>query len=227
MNLAIEYLLRNDELHNIVKLPYSVFVSKLVNGDKIVITLHQKRKDTNVLMVKHWYILHCRQEQKIPPFQEFEIKREDMFVSPHVILPKCELMWYKEEPYPQCSRQFADYPHSERQEMEYRELLSRFLNSTKHQAYKNEWLWAAFIKVYLANVTSYGLLFSGGQDRIKVLKSLAPELTNNWMIWKKYFLDYSMEVGDVAGELMFQKEYAKQLSHTQDVILLNNPKLFV
>lgn len=226
MNLAIEYLLRKDELKHIVKFPYSMFVSKLINGDKIVVTIHQKPSDVNVLLVKHWYILHCKKEQRIPPFQEFEIKKDDMFFSQQVILPKCEPMWYQEEPYPQCNRQFADFPHSEQQELEYREVLSNFLNSNRHKMSRNEWLWQAFIKVYLANVTTYNLLF-GGYDRAKILKSFAPELTNTWLLWKKYLLDYSMEVGDVAGELLFQKEYVKQVKQTRDVVLLNTPRLAI
>lgn len=224
MNLAIEYLLRRDELKRIIKFPYSIFVSKLTNGDKIVVTIHQKPKESNLLLVKHWYVLRCRSEQRIPPFQEFEIRAEDMFASQQVVIPKCELMWYQEEPYPQCNRQYADYPHSERQELEYRETLSNFLNSNKHKVSRNEWLWQAFIKVYLSNVTTYSLLF-GGDDRIRILKSFAPELTNTWLLWKKYLLDYSMEVGDVAGELLFQKEYARQVQQTKDIVLLNTPHL--
>lgn len=223
MNLAIEYLLRHDELKNMIKFPYSVFISQLSNGDKIVITIHQK-KSRNKLIVKHWHVLKCSADQRVPPFSEFEVEQEEMFTSTHTVIPRCELLWYQEEPYPPSVRQYADFPHSEQQQEEYRALLSNFLNSARHKRLRDEWLWQAFMRVYLSDSISYALTFSSG-DRIKALRLHAPELINNWMIWKKYLLDYSMQVGDVAGELMLQKAYLKQMKATKDLVLINSPKL--
>jgi hypothetical protein len=203
MNLAIDYMIRTQEFRHMVKLPYCVFLNGNGHSIKMVMTVATSFVPEK-LVVKHWLLEECRPANMVPPFIEFEIPQSEMYSSERVIVSGYDPLWYSEEPTVAGKVQRPDPPHAELDEREYQSTVDNFLNSQKHKSAREDWLWQAFAKSYA--LTDY--VFVPWSNYAELLKRVAPSLQQNWMAWKKYLLNYSLSIGDVAGELFFHGEYA-------------------
>ncbi len=203
MNLAIEYLLRSGELKHSLKYPYSLFLVHSDNQAKKVITIHAKC--SGKLVVKHWRIQECQETQPSPPFDEFIVDEKDLFqIGGRVVLSGHDLLWYREEPYRAGIQQQSDSPQADQQAEDYKNTLMQFVNSKKHQKARENWLWDRFIATY--NIR----LPTEQPDRLSALKQHCPKYKWHWQLWRRYLLDFSTRPEEIAGELLFQKEYVEQ-----------------
>lgn len=207
MNLAIDYMLRSGELLRSATFPVSLFVTRAESEVKTVITISESLGGKKVF-VKHWLIGQCGMDDPVPPFQEHEIDRASICSSDKVILPKHDLLQYRPGLFKAGRKQHNDEPRASADEQEYRESFDFLFNSRKHRKVRGMWLWNAFVKNYNLYDTKHPYITPEGFSL--VLKKTAPHLCDNWKMWKKYMLDHAEAPGEVAGELLFSREYERQ-----------------
>lgn len=203
--------MRSNELRHQLKFPYSIFIES--KREKKIITIHEK--NSNKLIIKHWKLKNCKIDQRLPPFDEFEIVKEEVFISSFVIIPGFDLLWYKEQSY-NSTKFRAEIPFISSTEKEYKECLENFLNSKRHKEMRDNWLWDSFTTTYSIEKGPFYFLTA---DHLNTLRRHHPKFSYTWTLWKKYLLDFSMETGQIAGELLFQKEYLKKAKKEGKIIL--------
>jgi hypothetical protein len=204
MNLALEYYIRTGEFKHMLEFPYSMFLTCYGSNDKLVITIHSCFNSNNVA-VKHWKVSDCRPELVLPPFREYEVSRHDLFTSDKTVVPHHSPLWYRADPFRAGRKQNTDPPYAECDEKEYNEACTMMLNTRKHQLARTEWLWRAFLNAY--NIELKGFISTSSDTQHSILRQHAPQYAHHWNLWSKYLLNFSTKVGQVAGELLFHKEY--------------------
>lgn len=205
MNLAIDYLLRSGELQSNLKFPYSLFVTSADGADKKVVTIYNGFQDGH-LVVKHWHLSGC-DNVAVPPFTEHQIAVEDLFVSEATVLPGYDPLWYAADPFETGGSQRSDEPMASHDEEEYNTAFSRIYNSKKHVKARGVWFRDLFAELHGVSMTRYRTV--SPDAFLAVLKNDAPHLTHRWTMWRKYMLDFSMEPGEVAGELLLHDQYRR------------------
>lgn len=204
MNLALEYLLRNKRIHDLLILPCSLFLNFKDNDNKLIITITTPYGVEGVV-IKQWKMWLAEPTDKLPPFDEYVINRNDIFTSPNVKLDNCYLMDYAEEPFQTGGRQNSDNPEAAVQERQYRECLDNFYNTLAHRQKRQNWLWEAFEPIYLPDDLKLP------HDHTEMGLRLQRELVNfyskpiwkTWQYWCKHLL-YSPKY---AAELLFSADY--------------------
>lgn len=197
MNLAIEYLIRDKRSHSLLSLPCSLFVTS--GNRKLVITIHTYYGESDYVMVKHWRIWQATKDDKLPPFSEYKVKKDEIFTSTYVIVRDCAIMAYAEEPYPAGNKQYADYPHCVTQDIEYQDYINKYCNTDEHKIRRLEWLWEAFESIYVTD----DLRVMYGDER-EVVQMYAKTVWYTWQYWKRHLLDFH---GYAATELIFRRLY--------------------
>lgn len=203
MNLAIEYILRNNKICNLLSTPCSLFVEN--NDKKMVITLGNTYGKSDII-VKHWLLYEATCDMKLPSFNEYSIKKEDIFTSDKVIVPGYELLVYQEEPFPESKRQFSEFPFDLQQQEEYEQYHRRFFNSRKNSKMRLNWLWSIFETIYLTEEFQLKHGFQTPNGVIIQREIVEVYDKKNWYIWKtwqKYMLNFT----GVATELIFKNFY--------------------
>jgi len=208
MNLALEYMIRTGEFQFMLDFPYSVFLNNYDNDHKLVMTIYESFRSGR-LAVKHWLVSHCTPDFSVPQFLEYEIDRDELFVSDRTVLPGHYPLWYREEPFEAGRKQHTDMPHAAEDEKSYKDTLDNFLNSKRHRLARIDWLWKLFSSVYNVEMKGY-VSTRNATHYMALLKQFYPSLAPNWVRWRRYMLDFSNQVGQVAGELLFHSSYAKQ-----------------
>jgi hypothetical protein len=204
MNLAIEYMIRSGEIHSNVKFPISVFINNQDAAEKRVVTVSEAFNQSS-LAVKQWFVTKCNAEEMVPPFEWFEISRDDLFTSEHAVVPGFSLHEYAADPFRTGRKQHADEPLASADEDEYNSKFDFLLNSKRHQSSRANWLWAVFKQAY--NFDHRGHAPVQADACSQILKNEAPHLFKKWALWRKYMLDFSTGPGEVSGELMFHNDY--------------------
>jgi hypothetical protein len=203
MNLGIEYLIRSGELKEIVQLPYSIFLNEAETKTPLVITIHGKK---DYLLVKHWLLDKCKEENCVPPFVEYKVHPSELFTSDKIIVPNYDILWYKERSFIAGGKQNTDGILAEKDETEYNNCLSNMLNSSLHKQARAKWIFSYFVLTYHTK----HLFYFCDDDISFLIKRFFPERQRQWYLWHRYLLNYSNEVGQVASELLFHKEYAEK-----------------
>jgi hypothetical protein len=128
--------------------------------------------------------------------------------EPAVIVPGCRLMPHNLEPIPASYNQIFRPMMAEF----YNYYYQNYLESHAHSQAKNRWLWNAFIKVYLpdlSNISNYILMFKTAEeiasDQQKAVEKYHQEVWQYWLKWCKY-----MMYPGIPGELVFASDYRNQ-----------------
>ncbi len=208
MNLAIEYMIRSKELYCNVKFPFSVFIENPQTTEKRVITVCESFNEKK-LVVRQWFIDNCVISDMVPSFSDYEINRDELRDSKHIIIPKFRLLKYFHHSFDTGKKQNSSGLMASIDELKYNSGFESLLNSKKHQSAKATWLWNSFKKVYEFQSKNNTNIFYDDKNEIyaRILKNQFPHLLNNWIMWRKYMLDLSNDPGSVAGELFFHEEY--------------------
>lgn len=207
MNLAIEYILRNKKIHTMLSIPCSLFLTTNTD-DKFIVTLNNYWGSSEIIIVKHWKLWETKPEDRLPPFVEMKINREDVFTSPMTVIENCKIMDYFEQPYETGGRQHTDYPLGYEEARLYQDSLDNLYQSNLHKEKKTNWLWAEFDRIYIPMDLrlQYGDDPNGGQQlQREIVQFYSRPLWHKWLMWKKYLLDFS----GTSAELVFRKEYIK------------------
>jgi hypothetical protein len=205
MNLAIEYLLRNKKIHTMLSVPCSLFLTTDTDN-KFVVTISNCWGNSDLLIVKHWRIWETKPEDKLPPFIEVKINKEEVFTSPMTIIENCKILDYQEQPFEAGGRQHTDYPLGYEESRQYQESLDNFYQSTLHKERKANWLWEEFDKIYIPIdlKLQYGTDPNGGQQlQREIIQFYSKPLWHKWLLWKKYLLEFP----GTSAELVFRREY--------------------
>lgn len=208
MNPAIEYILRNKRAHNLLSLPCSLFLVT-ASGHKIVVTINNFYGDDKYVVVKHWKTWLTKPEDRLPPFSEFKVPREELFCSPYTILDTCSIMPYNEDPFPCGGKQYADDPQGSMQVQEYESYMTSQYNTVSHQERRLNWLWEAFENIYIQEDLrfKYGHGHSNGMElQREIVQFYSRPIWYTWQYWKKHLLDFKVSA---AAELVFRRDYVK------------------
>ena len=202
MNPAFEYILRNDILKELLPIPCSLFLFHNYDLKCMVMTISEEFKANNCYSVKHWHLNRCNSEIALPPISEFHVQKSKIFTDEAVILPSYNLIKY----------QIDEIPHHENSHREpmSSELYSLYflntLKGSKHQIFRNTWLWNQFIKIYIPNFNqnAYNSKYNTHKDQIKIVSEIYKREWKIWQVWKKFMMLNS-------AELFFFKHYSKKL----------------
>lgn len=203
MNLAIEYVLRSGEIKQNLRVPFSLFLKRHNSNDKLVVTVHRAFDDS--LAIKHWLISECTIDIPVPQFLEYASPAEDLFSSPHIVVPCHSPVWYLEDPF-EVVYQHSDEPHASADAAIYNSHIDQCLNSRKHRLSRIAWLWSVFGKTYQVRESGF-VSFDHTRHHIRFLKKHHPKLVSHWIRWRRYMLDFDQDESNVAAELAYQQEY--------------------
>jgi len=205
MNLAIEYILRNKRVQNMLTLPCALYLTTAENR-KLIVGMQNTYVSSMHLTVKHWRMWEATDKDKLPPFTEYRVNREDVFKPGPIVIAGCKILDYCESPYQSGIKQVADYPLSLSQQSDYYETLNNFYDSVSHQKNKLNWLWQAFQSIHIPE----HLRYEHGHDDIdglnlqrEIVQYSSKPIWNTWLYWRKHLLDFS----GVSPELVFRREY--------------------
>jgi hypothetical protein len=214
MVLALEYVIRTGALRFCLDFPTSIFIEHRRYNDKIVITITKKPNDK--YSVKHWFVSRCK-GQYLPSFVEFEA--EDLFNDDRVVLDNYYILRFAPNPYLYGRKQYSDTVYGMVQEGEYKNYINTFYHPENHVKRRMNWLWEAFADANKDSMKSYDNPYTYpyfGYSNVsefletqrKKVQEKSKQLWANWNLWMKYMiLDFP---GQVAPELVFQKEYAEK-----------------
>jgi hypothetical protein len=207
MILATEYLLRNNRLQNLLKLPCSIFLTNKEDGSKLILSIHKIYGDLGNVIIRHWNLCEDNVNFDLPPNVEFKIKKEEIFTSKNVVMKDYEILEYKEEPYETGGRQFAESPQALFQENEYVSCLDSFYNNRSHQKNKTNWLWVAFERKHvLDNVKSHYNHDNQCEKDLQrdIVQYFSRVVWKSWLHWRKHLLDFP---SPISPELIFKNYY--------------------
>jgi hypothetical protein len=206
MYLATEYLIRSGIAKRMLRIPCSLFLTDLVGGEKKVITISHGYRLSDRLVVKHWLVGLCRDEQVIPSLQEYLVRHESIFDDPHVILERHRLLKYKEEPVPSHLNSFNHPMLAET----YNHFADQFFDSAGHRLRRENWLWDEFVRIYFPqliklcySIFQYRHKDDAAADQRNIVRQHYQERWLYWLKWRKYLLDFE----GPPAELVFCREY--------------------
>ena len=207
MNLAIEYLIRKNLIKNWLNIPCSLFLFNKEIGRRLVITISEEFKKSDYYSVKYWHIDDCSKEQSLPPMNESQILKSELFTSPAIIMHDYSLLQYKEE---YISSFHNSFNHPMSHEL-YVHFYEQIINGRLNDKTRMNWLWKQFIRVYSINLYSREYYISSvycsendlaNEQRNIVYKNMKKEW-QCWELWQKYLLLSP-------GEIFFYKEFSEQ-----------------
>lgn len=203
MNLAIEYLQRSGDIQNFLRLPCSLFLENL-QEERIVVCIAEI--DQSKVCITRWYLHESR--DGIPSRKKDTISRDSVFRSHQIIIPGFEPLKYQEQPLP-TDRNRYNRPMDE---SVYDHTIKRYLNSSRHRQFRENWLWKEFcgvnqLRTYYnllkerAERDMYGIVAIGEQRKVK---EKFPEMWDRWQEWKRSLLIEN----EVSSELIFSSFFA-------------------
>ncbi len=195
MNPAIEYVLRDDKIRNMLSLPSSIFINK-DDGNKLIITIHASN-GYEFIKVNHWKLWEI--ENKFPVNDEFTVDIEDLFTSPSICLKNCTLLEYEEDPYESGKAQSTDMITGMQQQSEYEKPFLNFFNSMKHRKNRFKWLWNAFESHLPEDIMNHLL----AEDKEMLRELIKCNYRGWWFSWTKWMRIF-LESKQVSSELVFK-----------------------
>lgn len=203
MNLAIDYLIRNDLLKSFFKTPCSICLES--DSRQIVVSFEMRFSSTPV--ATHWDLsqLHDEPHDAHLPKYERHYSIKELFdpENTSTVLPGFSLIKYLDEP---LQTRYNSYRHP-MDDMIFRHYSTHLMNSVAHQSYRREWLWGSFRKLHLGfereNVKRHGYEMS----RVR------SDYPKKWKIWRDWQRNLLPEPElEVAAELIFLSVYKSKPS---------------
>ncbi len=204
MNIAIEYMLRDQRVKNLLRFPCSLFLEN--SEKKKVIVALSEGYGRDWVIVRRYNPLKAKRGDMLPPCKELAIKSSEVFEHTDVVLPGYSMLEFKEEPYETPEKHHSDMPHAAIQERDYRESLELFFNPKAVRRAREDWLWECFESTYVPPDIKirYGIVIPAMQR--EYVSHYCKSTWKIWEYWKKHLLDF---VGP-ASELIFAKSYKSQ-----------------
>jgi hypothetical protein len=211
MNPLLEYAIRTNIFKDSIYFPFSLLLQKYGSEfERVILTFHRVfgDKKNEKLTVKHWHLTKCQKSEILPPFDENTIDVQELFVSPHTILPGYYPLEYLAEFYPCGQRQVSDPPYGVTQERLYRESVTGFFYSKNHKLGRKNWLWTSFMAAFLPQSFSSVFANHTPNNQQSVIADNFPVIWKGWQMWTKYLM---INEGLIAPELLFSKIYEDKL----------------
>lgn len=205
MNLAIEYMLRKERIRKLLCLPCSLFLTDQ-DKHKMIVTINQAY-GPKTLIVKHWFVEQSKKQEILPPFSEYAVPPEELFVSNKIVLKDspwfAKLLQFQEEPYITGLKQHSDLAHAAVQEVEYNDCLANFLNPRGHKKTKTDWLWEVFSAKIVPDPIKSQYTDKNADMQRQLVGYYCKPSWGIWEYWKKHLLDFE----GPAAELVFASAY--------------------
>ncbi len=212
MNLAVEYFVRSGTAKDALEIPCSLYLNHTQNNEHgLVVTIH-KQQDSEKYFIRHWYLHQSNSRSVLPPFDEFDVEsRDQLFVSPHVIVPMYTLLEFQERPYKAGTKQRSRGHRALTQQLEYKEIMDSFFNTSPNRQLRKCWLWMHFLR-------SYGITLSESVIRSHIDDQMVRVMTHYMQSWAKWELWNKQMCLDteVAVELIFHQAYGMKLDKEQN-----------
>jgi hypothetical protein len=196
MNIAIEYVLRNGRIQDLLMLPCSLFLEK--KDHKLIITIHDRKRD---IAVRHWNL--DKPTDFMPAFDERNIPSSEVFVNPDVIVADYKLLEFVEEPYVNLGKQHPDLPQAAIQEKDYWDCLDNFFQPKAMYKVREDWLWESFNKIHVTKRIRDAYDSPKPSAQREFVKHYSKSAWKIWDFWKKNLLNFS----GPSPELVFAQAY--------------------
>lgn len=207
MNIAIEYVLRDQKIRNLLKFPCTLFLQNAGENRKLIVALDEDKNDyrrSEHVQVTHYAPQAGSIHDNLPPCKKFSIDKKDIFSSQEVIVPKYKMIEFTEEPYSTPEKQFSEMPHAAVQEQTYNDTLKKFFNPKSLRRQRENWLWECFEKKHVPDKISKEVNQPELQ-REYVLK-YHKSIWGVWGWWKRMLLEFE----GPAAELVFANAYKSE-----------------
>ncbi len=198
MNIAIEYLLRQDRVEQMLTLPASLPLINIHDEHKLVVVLRQAQEGIHVL--------HFKPTQKVlTPEKDVLVSQKEVFDSPHVIVQGYKLLEFNEATFDHETKQVAELPLAAIQEKQYTDFLERFFTPKTIQKSRENWLWVAFEEQFIPKALLNKLYYEKLDTRRSYLLTEHKDIRKIWEYWRNQLLPIS----DPSAELVFKNKYDK------------------
>ncbi len=208
MNLAIEYFLRSGTANDALEIPCSLHLNHMKNKDYgLVVTIH-KNPDSGQYLVRHWHLHQANDSSTLPPFDEFYVEsRDQLLTSPLTVVPMHALLEFQERPYKAGTKQRSRGRKALTQQLEYKETMESFFNTSINIQLRKCWLWMHFLRSQGMSL-SLSDICRNIDEQMSMVNSHYMQSWAKWELWNKQM---SFDTG-VAIELIFHQAYGIQLS---------------
>ena len=186
MNLFVEYLIRSGSIQSFLEMPSSLFLESKNSRNKVIFLIDSIEETDSVL----FKIYDFNSKFQIFPKEESVIvKRDDVFKN-------CLVENMKPIPYVDQAVNFLENNYNEAMsDYLYQNFNKNLLNSLKHRAYKNDWLWSLLTDVFfngLLNKNKMNLSFYSRkliiEKEMNIVRKDYKDINLIWTLWKLQFL---------------------------------------
>lgn len=207
MNLALEYFVRSGTARDAIEIPCSLCLNHTQNNKHgLVVTIH-KHPDSEKYLIRHWYLHRAKGQAILPPFSEFDVEsRDELFVSPHVVVPMYALLEFQEKPYKTGTKQSSRGHRALTQQLEYKEIMESFFNTSASRRLRKRWLWTHFLQSHDITIPASFIRHHIDDQMLKV-RTQYMQSWAKWELWNKQ-MRFDTEV---ATELIFHQAYGTKL----------------
>lgn len=189
MNLSIEHALRTNFFSHIYTLPLSIcFQNK---KEKIVVRLAENFIKSGTIRVSHWFLSQTKEKESLPPFIDYDIDKNEIFIDGKIAPLDWKIMPYSERGLSRGIHQNPDPPMSYEQERKYKNTIDELYFSKAHIRKKEKWIFDEFYKVNKIKTP-----YPSSESKLK------------WNLWKKYFI-YTNK--NISGELLFSQKFPRYI----------------
>jgi hypothetical protein len=209
MNVATEYVMRNNVAAKMLKLPCSLFLESLSKRKKKMTksALVLETDGADFVTVTRYDLTQQKSKSVPEPSYKTQVNRADIFTSPFIVIPNMFLMPFHETPYTFDGKQEQSIPLSVIQEKEYTKTVDGFFQSMNNKTARETWLWRVFEKINISPETRT-LYAESGFAEATALSRFDAALHQIWVQWKSTLLDFS----GPASELIFNKVYKGKIN---------------
>lgn len=219
MNLAIEYFIRSGAAKDSFKAPCALYLEDIQNNQKRLIVTIQNDIETNQYLIKKWNVNKFDSDEILPESTVHFISKNDLFTSQYVIVPKYNMINFKENAYPRGVRQRFDGAYANMQNQAYNEILDLFLYPETHTQHRLLWLWRSFL---IAHNIELNFEYTIAANAYYIMDLTQKKYPSIWKIWEKWQRKFIYYHNNVAPELIFADAYSKKISSERE----KNPKWF-
>jgi hypothetical protein len=193
VNIAIEYLLRNNTQKNFYFLPCSLFLTHKRDKSKRIIVLSL---DDNIVKAFQYKF-----EKGVLDLKANYIVKSEIFTSHFIVNNNYQLLEYNEENV-KIAYNGRVHPMTD---TEYHGLSSRIFNSENNHTIREQWLWRLFLENKLPYVFPEKTYT---EEDFTTEKYFVEDMyQNHWDLWLKWKETFLIE-NEIATELVFKNAFS-------------------
>lgn len=148
MSLGIDYLTRSGVIKEFFDVPSTIFVESIDKKSKKIISIKESLDHADCYTSRIYDLSATEASNELPASKEYLVPKNEVFVHEKVILSA-------HMPIPYCDTSVdhrRNVYNSPMEEEDYRYFLENYLLSSRHRAWRADWLWRAYMMLYLPSL---------------------------------------------------------------------------